>query len=322
MPKTSNIDPLLRVIVSYRDQPSIAAIKKTCNTKSHFSFKNVEKEGILKELNNLNVNKATQNTDIPTKIIMENSDIFGHFIFSNLNGCINNTSLYPSPLKMTDITPVHKKDSKSPKIITDQLVYCQTSPKCMNGSCLNKRQNILKVFFLNINVDLENVLVLSTVQYPMLEKWKSANGNKKSFGTLLTDLSKAFDCLSHDPLITNNNAYEFNMSAVRFVHSYLKNRMSRTKINSEYSSWKEIMFGIFKDLYLGLYCLIQFYVIYSLLWTTMALQVMHMITRHTPTVNSIEEIIEKSENTSKTLFQWFSANQMKANPDKCHFLFS
>ena len=49
---------------------------------------------------------------------------------------------------------------------------------------------------------------------------------------------------------------------------------------------------------------------------------MHMITRHTPTVNSIEEIIEKSENTSKTLFQWFSANQMKANPDKCHFLFS
>ena len=27
----------------------------------------------------------------------------------------------------------------------------------------------------------------------MLEKWKSANDNKKSFGTLLTDSSKAFD---------------------------------------------------------------------------------------------------------------------------------
>ena len=29
----------------------------------------------------------------------------------------------------------------------------------------------------------------------MLEKWKTAIDNKKTFGALLTDLSKAFDCL-------------------------------------------------------------------------------------------------------------------------------
>ena len=28
----------------------------------------------------------------------------------------------------------------------------------------------------------------------MIEKWKSAVDNKKVFGALLTDLSKAFDC--------------------------------------------------------------------------------------------------------------------------------
>ena len=31
---------------------------------------------------------------------------------------------------------------------------------------------------------------------------------------------------------------------MRFVHSYLKNRIQRTKINSEYSYWEEIMFGV------------------------------------------------------------------------------
>ena len=107
-------DPLLKAIVRYRNHPIIVAIKKFCNSKSHFSFKNVQKEEILKELNNLNINKATQNTDIPTKIIKENSDIFGDFIFSNFNCCIN-TSSYPSLLKRADITPVHKKDSKSEK---------------------------------------------------------------------------------------------------------------------------------------------------------------------------------------------------------------
>ena len=126
-------DPLLKAIVRYRNHPSIVAIMKFCNPKSHFPFKNVQKEEIPKELNNLNINKATQNTNIPTKI---NSDILGGFISSSLNCCIN-TSSYPSLLKREDITPVHKKDSKTRKIITDQLVYYQTSPKCMKGLCLN-----------------------------------------------------------------------------------------------------------------------------------------------------------------------------------------
>ena len=68
-------------------------------------------------------------------------------------------------MKMTDTTPVHKKDSKSVKNIKCQSVNCQTSPKCMTGSCLNKyKKNIGKVLFLSkYNVELERVLVLSTV---------------------------------------------------------------------------------------------------------------------------------------------------------------
>lgn len=121
-----------------------------------FSFKNVTKEEILKELNNLKIKKATQNTDIPTKTIMENCDIFGDLIFSNLNGCVN-TSLYPLLLKMANITLVYKKDSKVQKVITDQLIYCQASPKCRNGSCLNNCQNISEIFSLIIIVDFGRV---------------------------------------------------------------------------------------------------------------------------------------------------------------------
>ena len=83
-PICENINnPLLKAIVRYRNHPSIFATKKFCNSKSHFSFKNVQKEVILKKLNSLNINNATQNTDITTKIIKENSDIVGDYFLKS-----------------------------------------------------------------------------------------------------------------------------------------------------------------------------------------------------------------------------------------------
>ena len=85
----------------------------------------------------------------------------------------------------------------------------------------------------------------------MLEKWKSAVDRGKSFGALLTDLSKAFDCLSHDLLLAKLHAYGFSLSALKLIHSYLKNRKQRTKIDSTYSTWEEILFGLPQGSILG-----------------------------------------------------------------------
>ena len=72
----------------------------------------------------------------------------------------------------------------------------------------------------------------------MLEKWKSAIDNKKMFGAILTDLSKAFDCLSYNLLIPKLDAYGFSIAALRLLQNYLPNRKQRTKINSDFSSWE------------------------------------------------------------------------------------
>ena len=74
----------------------------------------------------------------------------------------------------------------------------------------------------------------------MLENWKKPLDCEKQVGAVLTDLSKAFDCLNHDPLIAKIEAYGFNTGALTFIQDYLSNRSQRTKINSEYSSYREI----------------------------------------------------------------------------------
>ena len=84
----------------------------------------------------------------------------------------------------------------------------------------------------------------------MLEKWKRAVDNGKVFGIFLTDFSKAFDCLSHE-LLMKLHAYGFSISGLRLIYSYVANRKQRTKINSSYSSWEEILFGIPQGSILG-----------------------------------------------------------------------
>ena len=38
--------------------------------------------------------------------------------------------------------------------------------------------------------------------------------------------------------------------------------------------------------------------------------------------DDLNDVILKFQNASNSLFKWFNDNQMKANPDKCHFICS
>ena len=89
------------------------------------------------------------------------------------------------------------------------------------------------IFQVNINGDLEfrfqHCFLLIT------GKWKVCLDQGKSFGSFLSDLSKSFDSLPHDILITKLNAYGLDESSLQIIQSYLANKHYRTKISSRYS---------------------------------------------------------------------------------------
>ena len=74
----------------------------------------------------------------------------------------------------------------------------------------------------------------------MIEKWLQGLDEGGHYGALLTDLSKAFDCLSHNLLIAKLHAYGFDIPALRLLHNDLTNRNQRAKIDSTFSSSEEI----------------------------------------------------------------------------------
>ena len=52
-----------------------------------------------------------------------------------------------------------------------------------------------------------------------LEKWKRTANNGNIFAVLLTDLSKAFECLSHEMIIAKLNAYGFKLTALKIIQT-------------------------------------------------------------------------------------------------------
>ena len=109
-PIANNIsDPILKAIVRYRNHPSILTIREVCK-KSHklsFSCSQVGKKDILEEIQRLDRKKAAQESDILSRIIMENSDIFGEYLLSGFIDAIDK-SLFPKALKQANITLVFK----------------------------------------------------------------------------------------------------------------------------------------------------------------------------------------------------------------------
>ena len=55
----------------------------------------------------------------------------------------------------------------------------------------------------------------------MLQAWQKELDNSRFIGTILMDLSKAYDCLPHDPLIARLEAYGLHRLSLRILMYYL-----------------------------------------------------------------------------------------------------
>ena len=154
----------------------------------------------------------------------------------------------------------------------------------------------------------------------MLETWKKAVDNNGKAGAILTDLSKAFDCLNHDLLIAKLEAYGFDKAALIFIKDYFKNRKQRTEVNGSYSSWLEILFGVTQGSILGplLFNIFVNDMFYFLKDTSIANyaddSILYTVSQ------TITQLLHILENETLLILDWFRENEMKPKYDKCHLI--
>ena len=150
----------------------------------------------------------------------------------------------------------------------------------------------------------------------LLEKWKNSVDKGKSFGALLADLSKAFDCLDHELLTAKLNAYGFTLPALRLIHDYLSNKNKEQRLMIIIVFGQKYYFAFHKSQFL-----IHFFLIFP--WRISFFEVKDIDIAsyaNDSTLfimeNNIDNVIASLKQVSDALFNWFKNNLLKNNGDQ------
>ena len=153
----------------------------------------------------------------------------------------------------------------------------------------------------------------------MTEKWNKCLASNGACGALLSDLSKAFDCLPDCLLIVELHAYGFDKTTTEYLKDYLSHRILKIKIYETFSNVSNMPQGSI----LGPLIFTVF--LYDLFLFKPNIDLASYADDNTPFAmcgSSELEVINEIKSVAESLTLWFRNNCIKVNPDKFHLLLS
>ena len=124
----------------------------------------------------------------------------------------------------------------------------------------------------------------------------------------------------HDLLIAKLQAYGFDNDSLKFICNYLVDREQRVKINSSFSTWSKIEYGVPQGSILGpLHFNIN---TLDMFFEQKMVNFAAYADDNTPYFcdENLDVLLCKLQICALKLFEWFSNNHIKMNSGKCHLI--
>ena len=150
----------------------------------------------------------------------------------------------------------------------------------------------------------------------LIEEWRKNLDNDYYIETVLMYLSKAFDCIPLDLVISKLGAYGFEKDMIHQVYSYLISRKQCDSVNNIESSFKEIISGVPQGSIVGP---ILFKIFLIDIFYFISVSSAHNFADDNTLPNftkTIEKLISVLESESEIAIKWFIENHIIVNPGK------
>ena len=189
--------------------------------------------------------------------------------------------------------------------------------KIMKGQLMPFVENHLSVFLSAYRSSFSSQHVL----IHLIEEWRQKFDSNHFADAALMDLSKAFDCISHDLFIVKLSTYGLSDETLAYIFSYLSGRKQSAKINDCYSIFELILSGVSQESILGP-------ILFNIFINDLMLFIKQANLDNYADDNTITYFLKFLSNLKATLknesaeaINWLKQKNMFVNPKKCQVLF-
>ena len=135
----------------------------------------------------------------------------------------------PITLKNANATPAHKKDDPIDKTNFRPVSVLPLLSKVFQRVIYNLLGKYMDTFLNKLLCGFRKAHSTQHALFKFLRRWQKELDNSGLVGTILMDLSKVYECLTHDLIIAKFETYGLNNSSLNLLLDYLTSRKQRVK---------------------------------------------------------------------------------------------